>query len=328
MSLRNSNRVAFIYLLWFGGAFAVWVAFSSIAPALTLLPSAELKWINALYEKKRTRANALPAGSIFIVGGSNALFGVSSEILERASGMSTANFGTHAELHLSYHLHNVDRFMKRGDVVVLVLEYLYFRPSHDYTTTSIDMAMIYDLEYVFSRDLDVLVRHVFGFRIFQNVIDTIKNALGVVPRGVYSVKTLDFRGDETVNTIANQDAENRRMVKSYGPIMPFDPALGPAKLILETFVQTAKERGVTVFAGWPNLIEQSSYSNPEYTEFFSRMEAFFENIGIATVGKPSDDLMPSEQMYDSEYYPLAEGRDRRSRRLAKNLCKVINCRPG
>ena len=60
---------------------------------------------------------------LIIVGGSNIIFGIDSEILEEEIGLPTINAGLHAGLGLQFFLDIAEEYARPGDVIILVPEY-------------------------------------------------------------------------------------------------------------------------------------------------------------------------------------------------------------
>ena len=53
-------------------------------------------WIDNAYKYKDHRAKSIQAKKIIIIGGSNALFGINSNIIEHVTGYPGVNLETHA----------------------------------------------------------------------------------------------------------------------------------------------------------------------------------------------------------------------------------------
>ncbi len=63
--------------------------------------------------------------NIFIISGSNALFGISTKILEEKLNYNIHNLGIHAGMPLVFYLHFVKNYAKKGDIIIAPLEYAY-----------------------------------------------------------------------------------------------------------------------------------------------------------------------------------------------------------
>lgn len=61
--------------------------------------------------------------NLIIVGGSNIIFGIDSEVMEDQVGMPTINAGLHAGLGLQFFLNIAEKYARPGDIIVLIPEY-------------------------------------------------------------------------------------------------------------------------------------------------------------------------------------------------------------
>ncbi|MDB5171251.1 MAG: hypothetical protein JWN51_24 [Phycisphaerales bacterium] len=100
----------------FGVIAAVWV---------TYYRSTNAAWINFMCRQKEVMLDrrAAQGHRLIIVGGSNALFGIDGELIERKLHVPTVNYGLHAGLPLNYMLFRVSKKMQPGDTILLDPEY-------------------------------------------------------------------------------------------------------------------------------------------------------------------------------------------------------------
>ena len=77
-------------------------------------------------QEKQTHIAAMSGRKICFVGGSNLSYGLDSYRVQEYFGIPVANLGLHAGLGMNYMLYEVNLYVNRGDVVVLVPEYNQF----------------------------------------------------------------------------------------------------------------------------------------------------------------------------------------------------------
>ncbi|WCE29884.1 hypothetical protein [Vibrio sp. SCSIO 43137] len=70
---------------------------------------------------------------IIINSGSNSNFGLNSELLERLTGYSVINFGNNAANRLDYLYYGILQTAKKGDIIIMPLEFRYYEKNGDYT---------------------------------------------------------------------------------------------------------------------------------------------------------------------------------------------------
>ena len=83
-------------------------------------------WVDSLYKYKEYRMSKLDAPRLIIVGGSNVLFGINTEEVEKSTGYKVINFGVHAGMDFDYIYYRLKKNIHKGDIVVMPLEYSYY----------------------------------------------------------------------------------------------------------------------------------------------------------------------------------------------------------
>jgi hypothetical protein len=76
--------------------------------------------------EKHARLKSAPSPRLILVGGSNLAFGINSEALGQALGREVVNMGLVGGLGLDFMLHEVAPAVRKGDLVLLSLEYDLF----------------------------------------------------------------------------------------------------------------------------------------------------------------------------------------------------------
>lgn len=84
-------------------------------------------WIKNTYDVKNHIASSIKKPKIIIAGGSNCLFGINGSIIEEITGYKVANLAVHASLHPNFLYYKIKKYLKKGDIVVLPLEFSYYR---------------------------------------------------------------------------------------------------------------------------------------------------------------------------------------------------------
>lgn len=85
----------------------------------------ELSWVRMMYEQKMAIAKEVQAPRrILIVGGSGAHYTVDAGLMQKDLGIPTLNIATDGPIGLDVILPSVSDVIKKGDIVVLIPEYL------------------------------------------------------------------------------------------------------------------------------------------------------------------------------------------------------------
>ena len=87
-------------------------------------------WIQDMYNLKDLYFRRSISGKkIIIISGSNSLFGVNSNIVSMKTKTQVLNLAVHAGLPLKFLVQKTLSYVSPGDLVVLPLEYVYYRGS-------------------------------------------------------------------------------------------------------------------------------------------------------------------------------------------------------
>lgn len=78
------------------------------------------------YHRKVARADTLSSPRLIVLGGSNVAFNVDSRLLERETGRHVVNLGFQAGVGAAFAVAHLERLVKKGDVVVIQIEYEQF----------------------------------------------------------------------------------------------------------------------------------------------------------------------------------------------------------
>lgn len=78
------------------------------------------------YRHKVEMLDTVSSPRLIFVGGSNLAFGLESNLIEDSLKLNVINYGLHAGIGLKYMLDDIDKYLKRGDIVAIVPEYSHF----------------------------------------------------------------------------------------------------------------------------------------------------------------------------------------------------------
>ena len=178
------------------------------------------QWIYDAYSKKTAIASTIDSNKIVFVGGSNLLFGVNCKTIERQFNIPTVNYGVNAGLLLPYTLYAARKVLKRGDFVVLALEYPMFNYDGKQNEQIIDYT--YSRDFLFFKEL-YLREKIFLF--FETTLDRLiegyKETGGTpVLSGTYGIHNIDDHGDQ-INTSQKDmtPSEHDAIKKTYPHVL-------------------------------------------------------------------------------------------------------------
>ncbi|UCH46454.1 MAG: hypothetical protein JSU95_09975 [Betaproteobacteria bacterium] len=246
-------------------------------------------------------------------------------MIEKVTGISTVNFGVHAGLNLPYILDRSKRILRSGDVALLSIEYPLLHVGDRPSSVLVDYVAFYDPDYRWSRDFDEMARYFFGVDFLTAIFDTAKRWSGFQAGGILKVERLNHRGDQTGTTASEITPKMQARVAASEPlqIKPLDSVA--VATALADLMNDARNKGVRVYAVWPNTLRFPDYESSAYRTYFQTVRAYLESFGVTVLGDPYSAMLSSQEMFDTAYHPNALGRERRTSRLLQDLCSVIRC---
>jgi hypothetical protein len=284
------------------------------------LGSGDVAWINDVRIKKEEIARRIAGQKVVFGGGSATLFGVKAKVIEDTIGIPCVNLAIHGGLNIGYVIYNLKKVIKKGDIVILPLEYSYFTDDGKIDRITFNYVVSYDKEYfrslTYSQKLKILLSASIEGSL-KGLLHTIAASLFKESRQ-YDSKTLNKNGDETIN-VGNDD----RMPKF---IRPFEIPSGDVTDTyglsrINEFNLWCKENNITLYITYPNLIYSNEYEKNTYRDYFDKLNKYFVEHNIRTIGSPYDVMFEKELFYDTKYHLNQKGADIRTKQLIDMLIK-------
>ena len=280
------------------------------------------QWVSDVYAKKTLRAESIKGRKIVIVSGSNALFGCNSKMLEDAFGMGVVNYGVNAGVFLPYVLYKAKRVIKRGDVVLLPLEYDMY--NYDGVPNAQMIDSIYGRERGVFWTLSLREQFLLVWNVtFRRVLDGYKSEGGkAVRHGLYGAHNVDKYGDQVGNTLAKRSKAMEAELDGL-EARKFGAEFSRGALAweyLDEFVSWCRERGVkTVFMPSTLLWFESYKSDERERWFFENLADEVRGRGWEFVGEPYEYMYGKDYYFNTDFHLSDEGRDVRTRQMILDL---------
>jgi hypothetical protein len=272
------------------------------------------EWTNYVVKKERIIRMIGDRPKIILDGGSATLYGVRAKDLEEAFGIPAVNNALCAGFDLDYIFYGLKKVARRGDIVILPLEYELF--FYDGSTSS------FKASYILSNDREYFLhalpwgekfdyfRHIIGF---SKVFKAAKKSHSKRPRP-WPLGMLNENGD----IIGNVGKHN---LAGLGPA-PAEPGeIRETKglALIKEFSRWAKANGVTVYVSYANRVYSKDIERKEFREYYPKLKRYLTNNGIAVLGTPYDFFFPEELFYDTLYHLNETGTTLRTQRLIDML---------
>ncbi len=271
---------------------------------------------------------------IIFVGASNLAFGLDSKMIEKEFGIPVVNMGLHGDFGLGFILNNVKQNIKKGDIVVLAIEYyldkIYYKDV-SYATALYPKGkefIDYDADY-YSQKIKYnvneaqIVRQKFFNFIFEKIF-RLKEAKVYIPTELNSYDTSVYSRsgfNENGDLISHLDKKPFENLTGEIKIQTEDYSKSIDKL--NDFLKYVNDHGGQVYFTFP------SYARSEFEKNFKAISEFEkqlkENMRIEIISSPEDSAFPDSLFFDSVYHLNSRGREIRTEKMIGALKeKVFN----
>ncbi len=262
-------------------------------------------------------ASETASPKLMLVGGSNLAFSVDSEALAETTGMPVVNMGLSKASGMPYMLEEAKPHVRAGDVVVIAFEY----------------EMYYDLYYG-SEGMVVLLQHyprlikdVKTLGEWRNITSNFMLIMqmkfnGYLRTGVPSLENEVYRrdgfnqyGDLTTHLDLETNLDPRALFQEE---VPFREAAVEA---LNAFAAHAEAQGATVYLSYAPLYE--AFFTNHQSKIEDTDQRLRQGLSFPVISHPDAYTFPLDQMYDTPYHLLREGRTRRTAQLIQDLDSAL-----
>jgi hypothetical protein len=313
--------MVFTYKKWTISLFISLVIFGLLYPLIiyyVYFPiTREIIWINNLLNEKETLARDIKGNKLVFGGGSGTLYGVRTKDIEDESGIRSINMAVHAGLDIDYYLHRLKKSLKKGDTVILPLEYAHFIYNGEIVGVTVDFMMKYDRSYLNALIFTTKIKYILSISPI-NVSIFLQNYF---VRKIYGslLKTpnhINSHGDAIDNI--GSDKINRAM-----------QSMKPVEIQQNNFIETEGMRAIKDFDIWcknnaircyityANTIFFKEYDNIPYRKYFRDLQEYFNDHNILTLGRPYDFFFDKSLFYDTQYHLNQQGMTIRTRQFMK-----------
>lgn len=301
-------------------------------------------WLRNVTDKKIQIANDARGERLFLVAGSSGIFGFNSQLISQQTGKNVINLSMHAGLDLSYYRMIIEQVVRKGDTIILPLEFSYYSRNDEYTGWFVDNTMAWGYDYLHWNTLWKNVEffsHVSLARVVTGVFAPIKSNFDDIEQVKkfhntngkyygYSYKSLNDRGDinrfnfmhPRVKELISEQDKNKATL-SYG-----SGHLNVSQHTKSELIKIKKiieSRNASLYISWPTTM-QTKYFNSENVEskiLVRDVTTQLEKIGFSFLCDPFYANLPQHYFIDTHYHLNGDGAKIRSERFAQCLIKEL-----
>lgn len=293
-------------------------------------------WVNNIYDKKIEYANSIKAPKMVVIGGSNVLFSIKTEEMEKSLNIPVVNAGTNAGIGLPYLLYRAQKdFVKPNDIVMLSIEYDLFKNELSASKELFKYVRTFDTNYyqrlTLKDKLKGLIKlNLNDFIKYLSMEQKIKKkGIKAVANELYNSDNLTKNGDQLKNKGQKTEDFNRRnkLFKCFKKRL--DHKTGSMKKFLE-FVNWCHQNNIKIIYNFPTLPYHEEYSNTEYNVMRSDLINLFKSLNIDLLDTSDIYFMENDNFYDTDYHLNYKGRKIKTTRIIEELkklpCEELKCK--
>ncbi len=312
-----------------GGFGWTWIATLALCavlwPLLTLAvinhyTDTTTNFIHELIERKDVALARHPpaaGGRYVIIGGSDALFGIDAEQLQRRSGVPVVNGATHAALGIEYTLDRAKRILRPGDTAIIEFAYgMWSDPAGDFGQYEFDYFTTYDKGYFLRMPPVRAIKALYGvplgkYRDSIRYWREYRKGRHFDWRHMYAVATMDANGDLRQEVIGSFAAPTTGIPFSATP---------PARTLaaFEAFCDWARVNNVKLCHTWPTYVRPEKMSAAAATPP-AWMTDLLNRQDVTQLDHPADTLYPIDWFYDTDKHLNSAARRVRTAALGDRL---------
>jgi hypothetical protein len=296
--------------------FLFFLAFGTFLSPLLLfkIGGTDLKYIDkptAAIIDKHKRLEFINSPKLIIIGGSNAFFGIDSEMLSREMDINVVNMAQFAGYGLDFMLKEVSDNIENGDILLISIE--YFLNLDCNIKAKEDILRYYHPAYKYFN----IKRSSIFIRLRNNILNNIESIQNIVLKPIKNAssiyvqsRTINEYGDEIgYLSYENPDGYAGDQKLQYRIYEGID--------LINRFTIMAKESGASVYFVFPPF-PITEYKNNETVirKYYLDVK---QDLQAKVICQPQDMVFDDSMFFDTRYHLDKNGRERRTKRIVDYL---------
>ena len=119
-------------------------------------------WVSETRTVKRYIASTAQKPALFVMGGSNALFGLDSKTLGEQLNLNVVNMAIHGAMPFSSYVDDAITYTDSGDIVLFLLEFNTYSAKHKYSNWYLRESQLWDAENLLKKPFAELLGVMFS----------------------------------------------------------------------------------------------------------------------------------------------------------------------
>jgi hypothetical protein len=270
-------------------------------------------YVGESIDKEKRLATLNAAHRIIFVGGSNLAFGMNSKLIQDSTNFAVVNMGLHAGLGSDFMLSEVADGVKKGDIVLLSIEYnLDDRPDLKLLTQTLDLnqnAKRY-IKLSFNEQLAYSV-----YDIQRCLTSSIKKLGKKFSNNIYLRNGFTKEGDLT--TYLNM--ENIPFLIAKMNLASYSNRINN----INKLAAICASRGAKIYFMFPTCQRSTYLANTNFIKQYAAI--FHKGLNCPILGNTETFVYDDNNYFNSEYHLNKSGRQLRSQDIVKllNYTKIL-----
>lgn len=279
----------------------------SIVMFLIFLPVNEDNIYSSLNDKHKY-IEVSSKNNIIIIGGSNVLMGIDSELMEDKLDYNIVNMGINAGIGLRFMINDIKHYIKKGDIIVICSEYAHYTGKLNGESALLFLLkqIPSEFKYISKENIPAIIDG-FPYFLRSQLAGILK---GMEVDSLQNRKSLNKNGD-IISHINISESNFSFTNSNFGDID--NEVFG----VLNEFYEYTKNIGTDVVISYPSIFDEVFYNWKDDIENLDKL--LRENTNIDIISDYNNYKFTNNEMFDSIYHLNGEGRKNRTEQLIKDL---------
>lgn len=265
---------------------------------------------------KHKFAQSIQIPKIILTGGSNLAFGIASDSIEKKLNRPVINLGLYVGFGLDFILKDALSEVKKGDLIVLSIEYYLKKNEEEYSKQMAVFA--YPSAYKYAGYIDWLDR----FKKESSFFSRYTRNLIFFPNRIKSPQI-----DDKISDYFRKGFSQKGDLLSHlnnPPIRPLNDLAGLKKLnysseiqIINQFIKEVRAKGGDVYWLYPCYSQTGYNMNKEALIYYEKQ--IQKSVNCLKINTLNDGIYPDDCFYDTHFHLFGNCRIERTQKLIKSL---------
>lgn len=268
------------------------------------------------HETKTELLKSVSQPRIILVGGSNVSFGINSKMIKDILRYNPINTAIHANIGLKFMCDNTLKYVKKGDVVVLLPEYTHYVSDLDKGSEELLRILLdADISSIEHINMEQFINMVpFLPRYIMSKINPLEYLNVRKPSIYYTVDAFNEFGDTNTHWgLGQEKIKPKNAISKEINNDVFD--------YIKKFERNVEMKGGVLLVGFPSY-QSASFENSVIT--IEEIEKRLHMFGFNIIGNPERYKFKDNMMFNTTYHLNKDGVDRRTKILIEDISNMIN----